>query len=364
MCIRDSSKFHCDVSSAIYQDGAGNVISSVVFRDITERKRIEDALKESQARMSAMFQFSPEGMVLTRVSDGMILDVNDAALQQFGFQRDAVVGQRSVQDLAVYVDPSQRDAVLRQLHTEGTIRNFEVDYRTHDGRFITLALSGRIVEVQGEPCTLAVMVDVTERKMTEGKIRDLAFQDALTLLPNRRLLFDRLQQAMAGTRRNGLHGALMYMDLDNFKPLNDQHGHEAGDMLLVEASQRLRACVRDMDTVARVGGDEFVVVLSELSADASVSGAQALAVADKILLALSAPYVLPLASHVPSCAQAGGHIGDLGDDAVVHHCTASIGVALFSGDLVGHKDILSWADAAMYQAKHAGRNGIRFHTPS
>ncbi len=190
---------------------------------------------------------------------------------------------------------------------------------------------------------------IIERSRTEEKIRSLAYYDALTQLPNRRMLDDRLGLAMALSKRSSRYGALMFLDLDNFKPLNDTHGHSVGDLLLIQAAQRISACVREMDTVARFGGDEFVVMLSELNEDKAESVAMAGQVAEKIRSALAEPYVLTVK-----------HNGKA-DELVEHCCTASIGVALFVNHEASLDDILKWADLAMYQAKDAGRNSIWFY---
>ncbi len=182
----------------------------------------------------------------------------------------------------------------------------------------------------------------------EKTIHDMAYHDALTHLPNRRLLNDRMAQAMALSKRKGCFGALMALDLDNFKPLNDAHGHTVGDKLLTEVARRLTACVRENDTVARFGGDEFVVVLSELSADRQEAMDQAEGVAEKIRLAIAANYSLKVSK--PGTPEV----------CISHHCTASIGVALFVQKDPDDIDLLKQADAAMYQAKEAGRNSIRF----
>jgi diguanylate cyclase (GGDEF)-like protein len=171
----------------------------------------------------------------------------------------------------------------------------------------------------------------------------------LTGLPNRRLLDDRLSQTMAASKRSALYGALMFLDLDNFKPLNDTHGHGVGDLLLAEVARRLTDCVREMDTVARLGGDEFVVMLSDLDADKVVSIAQAYLVAEKVRVSLALPYLL-------MAATAGQVVSK-----VEHHCSASIGVVVFVNHEANQTDILKWADAAMYQAKDAGRNAVRFY---
>lgn len=183
----------------------------------------------------------------------------------------------------------------------------------------------------------------------EDQIRNFAFHDTLTQLANRRLFNEHLGKAMAASKRSGRYGAVMFLDLDNFKPLNDLHGHEMGDLLLIEVSRRLIACVREADTVARFGGDEFVVLLSELGADKDQSTAQAGRVAEKIHVKLSEPYFL--AGLPEGCMQT----------TVEHHCSASIGVVLFFNHEASQEVILKRADMAMYLAKEAGRNLIRFY---
>ena len=194
-----------------------------------------------------------------------------------------------------------------------------------------------------------LMLSLRTRGRIEDQVRELAFHDTLTKLPNRRLLEDRLGQAMAAIRRSGCYGAMMFLDLDNFKLLNDTQGHAVGDLLLIEAAARLKSCVREVDTVARFGGDEFVVMVSGLSADRSESTAQAGIVAENIHAALAKPYTLRIRRE----GQA--------ESTVEHRCTASIGVALFSKHDASREDILKWADTAMYQAKEAGRNLTRFY---
>ena len=187
-----------------------------------------------------------------------------------------------------------------------------------------------------------------EVALQRDQLRELAFHDALTGLPNRLMLSDRINQAMASNKRSGLYGAVMFIDLDNFKPLNDAYGHEVGDLLLKDVARRLNESVREMDTVARVGGDEFVVMLSGLCADRAASTEQAAGVAEKIRASVVVPYRLTVPRH----AQA--------DDVVEHHCSASIGVVMFADHEASHTDILKRADVAMYQAKDAGRNTVRF----
>ncbi|MFA6063533.1 MAG: EAL domain-containing protein [Gallionella sp.] len=185
--------------------------------------------------------------------------------------------------------------------------------------------------------------DITERKVAENKIEQLAFYDPLTSLPNRRLLHDRLQHALVASARHDSHGAILFIDLDNFKTLNDTQGHNVGDLLLTEVANRLQGCVRERDTVARVGGDEFVVILEELSADLLFAVAQTKAIGDKILASISQKYLL---------------------NSFEYYCSTSIGVSLFLSQEVTEDELLKRADTAMYQAKSAGRNTMRFYDPA
>jgi diguanylate cyclase (GGDEF)-like protein len=215
--------------------------------------------------------------------------------------------------------------------------------------------NGVALDIRGMPLPgggfVTIYIDITERKRMEEQVRHLAFYDVLTSLPNRRLLDDRLAQTMAASKRSGLYGALMFLDLDNFKPLNDVHGHVVGDLLLIEVAKRLKGCIRETDTVARFGGDEFVVMLNELNTDKDLSIRQAEVIAEKIRSRLGEPYLLSVKREGQAEA------------CVEHLCTVSIGVSLFINHEASPDDMLKWADAAMYQAKDAGRNSIRFYDP-
>ncbi len=248
--------------------------------------------------------------------------------------------------------PLDRDAVERAWANAAKGADFDCEHRILVGDRIRwvrqkaefqYALNGTALSALG------IVQDITKRKLTEYQLHELAFSDTLTKLPNRRLTIDRLRQAMAGGKRAGKYGALMILDLDDFKPLNDTHGHQFGDLLLIEAAIRIVGCLRKIDTVGRFGGDEFVVMLSELDVDRSESTAQASRVAEKVRRAIGLPYVLNTGEHAGSAT------------TVEHRCTASIGVALFMGDDASADDILKWADAAMYQAKAAGGNAFRFY---
>jgi diguanylate cyclase (GGDEF)-like protein len=199
----------------------------------------------------------------------------------------------------------------------------------------------RIGLIQGMPDHFVISHhNITARVLAEQEVRHLAFYDPLTNLPNRRLLMDRLKQATASSLRSGQHGALMFLDLDHFKQLNDNLGHAMGDELLKQVATRLQSCVREVDSVARLGGDEFVVLLEALSIDSPEATAQAELVANKILLALGQPYSL---------------------QGTVYSATPSMGVVVFLQDHESMDELIRRADAAMYQSKVAGGNTLKFH---
>jgi diguanylate cyclase (GGDEF)-like protein/PAS domain S-box-containing protein len=226
----------------------------------------------------------------------------------------------------------------------------EVEYCRRDGSTVWCEVTTHFAKNENdEMILLGVMRNITERKKAEEQIRNLAFYDTLTQLPNRRLLQDRFSLVISASKRNNRYAAVMFIDLDNFKPLNDEHGHNVGDILLVEVAHRIVSCVREVDTVSRFGGDEFVVMLSELDTDKDTSMAQASVVAEKIRQSLGEIYRLTVTQE-----------GKPEPRIVEHHCTASIGVVLFNDHGVTQEDLIRLADAAMYQAKAAGRNQVYF----
>ncbi|SDH55585.1 sensor domain-containing protein [Propionivibrio dicarboxylicus] len=323
-----------------------------IVHDITDRRRVEKALSESEERLRLALSASNQGWFDIDLKIGKI-DVSADYVRLIGYDPD--VFDSTLKSWTALVHPEDRaafTAALEQCALDGVPHTIEYRCRTVTGEWIWIRSVGKTVEwdeARRAARIIGIHTDISEWKRMEEHVRQLAFYDALTGLPNRRLLHDRLIQAMLASKRSGRYCALMFIDLDNFKPLNDTHGHDAGDLLLVEVAARMRRCIREMDTVARFGGDEFVVMICELDPnDPEQVRAQALAVAEKIRLSLSQPYRISLRR-------------DEGDPlSVVHHCSASIGVTLFVNHEIDAGEILKRADGAMYQAKEAGRNTIRF----
>lgn len=303
---------------------------------------------DEQLRIAAIAFESQDGMIITD-SEKNVIQVNGAFTHITGYSAEEVTGKippifnSGLQDEVFYA--SVWEKIQHSGKWEGDIWNRRKTGELYPENLTITAVKG----VSGIATHYVVtFVDITERKQTEEMIHDFAFYDALTQLPNRRLFHDRLEHAMVGSKRNSHYGALMFLDLDNFKPLNDKYGHEVGDSLLVEAAHRIGNCIREVDTVARYGGDEFVVLIGELAKGKTDSIAQAGLVAEKIREALSLKYVLKFNRN------------DGTEAFVEHHCQASIGVVLFMGQELCAKDAVKYADTAMYQAKECGGNQIRF----
>lgn len=285
-------------------------------------------------------------------AEDRIMYWNPAAEQIFGYTASEAAGKNLHNMLAYPHHHNAANDVPKDAQQYGVGnfvgRTFETTALHKDNSEFPVELSISAFMMQNSWHALAIIRDITERKQMEDQIRQLAFYDALTQLPNRRLLNDRLSQTIVALKRSGDYGALMFLDMDNFKSLNDTHGHGIGDLLLIEATRRLKNCVRETDTVARFGGDEFVVMLSKLGADKGTAATLAQNIAEKIRAALSEPYQLT--------ARREGKP----DTTIEHHCTVSIGIALFFDHEGNQDDIIKWADEAMYQAKESGRNAIQF----
>jgi diguanylate cyclase (GGDEF)-like protein/PAS domain S-box-containing protein len=316
-------------------------------QDITENKRVEDALRE-QEEFFRMIAESVDDFIAVLDLEGRRLYNNASYSRVFG-NTESMRGSDSFAE----IHPDDRERIRRifkETIKSGVGQRAEFRIMMKDGSIHHMESSGGLIKnSQGEPLYMVVVShDITARKMNEEEIHSLAFYDELTKLPNRRLLNDRLIKAMAASKRNGRYGALIFLDIDNFKSLNDAHGHDVGDMLLMDVARRIAACLREIDTVARFGGDEFVVVLGELNSDKDESIKQASIVAEKIRASLGAPYQLKISRE------------GMAETTIEYSCTSSIGVMMFLNHKIDHKDIFTYADIAMYKAKDAGRNQVHF----
>jgi diguanylate cyclase (GGDEF)-like protein/PAS domain S-box-containing protein len=319
-------------TSVVY-DGAPAIHVSI--HDITERKQAEEAL-----RIAATAFESQQGMAITN-TQRVILRVNKAFSAITGYSAEEAIGQTPRILASGRHDSAFYAAMMQTLENEGAWQG-EIWNRRKSGEVYPEWLTISAVKDRDGLTThyVAIFNDVTERVSAQAQIDTLAFYDPLTHLPNRRLLLDRLEQALHNSTRHARKNALLFIDLDNFKTLNDTLGHHQGDVLLTQVAQRIKTCTRDGDTLARLGSDEFVVMLEDLSEDGIEAATQAEAVADKILNAF-----------VPNFALDSGN----------NHSTPSIGITLFGGEaLEGSEQPLKRAELAMFQAKAAGRNTKRF----
>ena len=332
--------FDVEVSSiSIELDGGAVLFNS--SRDITERKRTEESLRESEERLRAVIEQSPIGLAFAR--DGLLVDANAVYLRMFGYDNAAQVRGRPLLEQIAYPYTSQiEEHNPLGPGTETVEAAFETVGLRKDGSEFPAYVSAKRLDLKDGPWTIVFLIDITRQKMSEEEIRRLAFFDHLTELPNRRLLNDRLQQALLSSERTGRRGALLFIDLDDFKSLNDTLGHAAGDALLQEVARRLKSCLRERDSIARMGGDEFVVVLEDLSEEVAVAAQQTEAICEKLLTVLDRRYEL------------------FSDE---YQCTASIGATLFFGREQPDVDLIKQADIAMYEAKRAGRKNLRFFDP-
>lgn len=317
---------------------------AVYFRDVTERRRSQEhqmLLETSVARLNDIVAIAEAGSGPDE--EPRIVFVNDAFEKKTGFNREEVLGKSP--RILLELDPAKLKLLemakgLQQTRQART----ELKVFRKSGTPFWVELEVVSVQASADEVThwVAVGRDITHRKGAEEMIRHLAFYDPLTDLPNRQLLLDRLQKALSQSARTGQHGALMFIDLDNFKILNDTLGHHVGDQLLQQVAQRLKKSVRKTDTVARLGGDEFVVMVDDLSTDPDAADSKSRALSEKVLTMLREPFRI------------AGH---------QHFATPSIGVTTFNGHQSDVSELLKQADLAMYQAKALGRNTLCYFAP-
>lgn len=303
-------------------------------------QRSKMALQELQMQKLALDEHA---IVSTTDTAGTITYVNKRFCEINQYQPEELIGKNHRMVNSGH-HPKAFFKEMYQVISRGEVWHDEVCNRAKDGSLYWLDMTVvPFKDENGKPYQyISIRTDITQRKASEQAIQQLAYFDPLTGLPNRRMLMDRLQHAVSSSKRNNEHGAILFIDLDNFKLLNDTKGHAVGDQLLVEVSARLKSCVREQDSVARLGGDEFVLLLENLGTEHGNAAAHAERVAEKILQELNLPYYL---------------------EDYEYHGSPSIGITLFCDSNINVDELIKNADSAMYQAKNAGRNSVRFYDP-
>lgn len=335
---KDGSIRWLNIDALPEPEADGGMLWHCFITDITAHRQ-----EQQDLRIAATTFESQEGIFVAD-SSWRIIKLNQAFTHITGYTTEELLGSK----LFRLNTKLQNEAFFDAIDTELSVNKFwhgELWGKRKNGetypQMITLTA---IADSNGHVSNyIGSFTDISRHKGYEEEIRNLAFYDSLTQLPNRRLLMDRLQHLISVSQRNDSHSAILFIDLDNFKTLNDTRGHDAGDLLLIEAASRLQTCVRDSDTVARLGGDEFVVVLEELSSVRDEAISQADKVGEKIRLLLNQPY----------------QVTDF-----IHHGSGSIGICLFQGADSTVRDLFKRADTAMYEAKTSGRNAVRFFDPA
>lgn len=353
---KDGSVFDVEVSGyPLSIDGRVVLFNS--SRDITARKQAQKSLQQKQRQLVETQEQYAELLrnlrtaIVVHAPDTSVIFSNPRASELLGLSEDQMQGKTAMDSAWCFVNEQgapMRVAdypVNRVLATKKPLESLVLGVNSSAHQSTVWLLVSAFPELNAEGRLKQIVVnfdDITARKQAEGKIYNLAFFDALTNLPNRRLLMDRIHSAILGSVRSRQYGAVLFIDMDKFKMVNDVFGHEFGDLLLIEVANRIRLCVRECDTVARLGGDEFVVLVIDLDEQSQLASQKVAMVAEKIRLSLSEPYLL---------------------DGNEQHSSPSIGVSLFRGHEDSAEVMLRQADMAMYKAKDAGRNAVRFFNP-
>lgn len=335
---KDGSSFWNELSITPVFDAQHRLSQFIaVLRDVTGRREAEEAL-----RVAAIVFEAQEGLMVTD-ADTVIQRVNQSFTRITGYSAEEVIGRKPEFLKSDKHPPEFFQGMWEKIAREGYWQGEIWNRRKGGETYLEWLTITAVANTQGKVTHyVAGFFDITDVRDAEEKIRRLAFYDPLTMLPNRRLMVDRLTQALPASARSNAYGAVLFIDLDDFKTLNDSRGHDIGDMLLVLVAQRLLGCVRETDTVSRFGGDEFVVMIEGLGTEETVAARQAEVVGEKIRVELNAPYQL---------------------HDFEYHSSSSIGVCLFRGNDLQIEDILKRADAAMYQSKRSGRNILQFFDP-
>ncbi len=319
-------------ASPLFDESGGHVGFVGHAIDITAQKQAEEALQSSRDKLEALLDAQSRADIgLFVIEEGRVVFANDALCRLFGYTLEEVKALPSYLELA---HPIDRERVAqnhqRRLKGEQFSNRYDIAIVTKAGERREVEITASPIVSEGRPGVLVVTVDISDRKRIEERVQYLALHDSLTGLANRVLFFDRLNTAIAAAHRKDGCFALLYLDLDDFKPINDTYGHETGDLVLRSIAERLRGCVRESDTVARLGGDEFILLFND-----TLDEAAAVTVAEKIIAAVTAP--LPV-------------------DGCTHPVGCSIGIALYPRDGEDADSLMRHADTAMYGAKRLGKN--------
>ncbi len=307
-------------------------------------------LLASEKKFRAIFNFTHDAVML--LDENGFLDCNNATLKIFGCRTVEEFCSYHPADLSPKVQSCGSESfVLASEHIQKAIASgydhFEWIHQRADSKEIFYAdVLLSVIDFGDTKILQAVVRDESDRKIAEEKIQTLAFYDTLTSLPNRRLLGERLKIAQSASKRSHHYGAVLFIDLDNFKPLNDTYGHSIGDMLLVEVATRIKSSIRETDTASRFGGDEFIILINELDKDKEIALALVKQIGEKIRKTVSYPYFLKTASSLEQ------------EKIVEHNCSTSIGITLFLSHEASQDEIFHQADSAMYEAKRRGRNCV------
>ena len=337
---KESELLTCIISSRlIVVDEQPCIVTTL--RDITQQQRAEAALKASEEKFAKAFHSSPDAITITERDSGRYLEVNDGFCRLTGYTCEEVIG-RTAYEVGIWAEPTQRSLIISDLQEQGRVHHREMLARNKNGDMLTVDVSVEPITLNETPCLLMTARDVSQLKNAQAQIQHLAYHDPLTDLPNRALLMDRLSQQIALLKRHNLRGALLFLDLDHFKHINDSLGHPVGDSVLKVITARLEASVRAEDTVARLGGDEFVVLITGLEGTRAEVTQQVRGLADTLRELLAEPMFL---------------------DGQRLQVTPSIGVALIPDHGSTPADLLKRADIALYRAKDSGRNTTQlFHS--
>jgi diguanylate cyclase (GGDEF)-like protein/PAS domain S-box-containing protein len=303
--------------------------------------RTETMLRESNERLQGIFENALDGIALVEIETRRYYSCNPALSAMLGYSLEEIT-QMSMADFYPVQGSPHISEQLEKIFRGEIQSSSGLPIRCRDGSVFHADIKARHVSFKGTRYVLASFHDITERRRVEEENRSLAFYDALTGLPNRRLLMDRLKSALLVSARSNRYGALLFLDMDKFKVLNDTQGHDYGDLMLIEVGRRIQSVVREVDTVARLGGDEFVLLLEEIDEIAPVASLRAGLVGEKVRAALAAPYALR---------------------DIEFHSSPSIGISMYLGNNESVDTLMKNADMAMYQVKESGRNAVLFFDP-